>query len=850
MKEVFNSFHNFKSPGIDQIPPQALKNLGDATIERIVRLYKASYLLGYVPNRWLAANVKFLPKPGKDTYDVPTSFRPISLMSYLHKALEKLFLWRLEETVFANKPIHHNQHGFRPGYSCESALTNVVSQVEHTFLQGEQGIGIFCDLVGAFDAVTYKSILQSFRKRGFDPLFIEWYSYYLYNRFVTIDLKGVQVTRRCTRGVPQGGVLSPLAFNCATEDGLNLFEDDAPTPDTFRPPATAAERAKRNRKVKTTSKTTKRKRPLVNTAPTQPPRVTVSTTAFADDLCFYITGGPIGDLQKKAQSVMDKASAWSKTKGMQFSSSKTVALIFSRVKYKTPPQLILNGIPLPYSPLAKYLGVYLDTKLTWRDHVDIKIKKAKKTLMSIVRVCHPTWGISPLAAAYYWKQCILPMFTYGCLVWHRVCRYKGIQRQLKSFQRLALKMMGPLRHSTPTRGLEVINYFRPIELETRRLAAEAYLRTEERLLVPAASLQTKELPLKGHRQWCFEYLEYLRYPYLGKPSDACIRQWMWQKSYKVDLESTKSTCPYYGQPKSDAFFTIFTDGSIQRNPNNRFETQAGGGLYICGGTYTQSNKLGKHVTIFQAEMHSIRRGALWLLEHYRELEGYNVCIYTDSLASLLALKKPFTKSKLVLSTMKLLNRAATKCNNLWLRWVKSHSNVVYNDKADELAVAAAANPNEGDIVEDLPLLAPELAKRQILTATDHLWNVLFKALRYPEECRQTKQWFPTVDKARSRKILSCNRSQWGKLNQFMTGHNHLGRHSNIVDPTSNPICSLCDFGYVQDTQHIIAECPYFLGLRSDIFNEYVIVPPFDHLPIGKVLQFLHQSELDALVWEV
>ena len=200
--------------------------------------------------------------------------------------------------------------------------------------------------------------------------------------------------------------------------------------------------------------------------------------------------------------------------------------------------------------------------------------------------------------------------------------------------------------------------------------------------------------------------------------------------------------------------------------------------------------------------------------------------------------------------MKLLNRAATKCNNLWLRWVKSHSNVVYNDKADELAVAAATNPNAGDIVEDLPLLAPELAKRQILTATDHLWNVLFKALRYPEECRQTKQWFPTVDKARSRKILSCNRSQWGKLNQFMTGHNHLGRHSNIVDPTSNPICSLCDFGYVQDTQHIIAECPYFLGLRSDIFNEYVIVPPFDHLPIGKVLQFLHQSELDALVWEV
>ena len=101
----------------------ALKSVGPATMDRIVRLFKASYLLGYIPNNWLVANVKFLPKPGKESYDKPNSFRPISLMPYLHKALEKLFLWRLEEVHFSKFPIHHNQHGFRPGYSTESALT-------------------------------------------------------------------------------------------------------------------------------------------------------------------------------------------------------------------------------------------------------------------------------------------------------------------------------------------------------------------------------------------------------------------------------------------------------------------------------------------------------------------------------------------------------------------------------------------------------------------------------------------------------------------------------------------------------------------------------------------------------
>ena len=92
VKEVFNSFKSFKSPGVDNIVPIALKNLGDMAIERIVRLFKASYLLGYVPNRWLASNVKFLPKMGKDSYDKPNAFRPISLTSFLHKALEKLLL--------------------------------------------------------------------------------------------------------------------------------------------------------------------------------------------------------------------------------------------------------------------------------------------------------------------------------------------------------------------------------------------------------------------------------------------------------------------------------------------------------------------------------------------------------------------------------------------------------------------------------------------------------------------------------------------------------------------------------------------------------------------------------------
>ena len=95
------------------------------------------------------------------------------------------------------------------------------------------------------------------------------------------------------------------------------------------------------------------------------------------------------------------------------------------------------------------------------------------------------------------------------------------------------------------------------------------------------------------------------------------------------------------------------------------------------------------------------------------------------------------------------------------------------------------------------------------------------------------------------------RLKWGKLIQFYTGHNYLARHDFLcygaVDESYDPMCTLCDFNYLQTSEHIVSECPYFLGNRSQIFGAYVLDPPYDY-PIGKVLSFLFQSGLDAFSW--
>ena len=129
-----------------------------------------------------------------------------------------------------------------------------------------------------------------------------------------------------------------------------------------------------------------------------------------------------------------------------------------------------------------------------------------------------------------------------------------------------------------------------------------------------------------------------------------------------------------------------------------------------------------------------------------------------------------------------------------------------------------------------------------------MWEFLYHRLTYPEECRQTKQWFSHISKRRSMRILKCTRLQWGKLVQLMTGHNFLARHNYVVDNDLDPHCPLCTLDYIQDSCHFFAECPIFLDIRLTLFKHRVLEPPFDDLPISDVLKFLLQSGSEALAW--
>ena len=383
---------------------------------------------------------------------------------------------------------------------------------------------------------------------------------------------------------------------------------------------------------------------------------------------------------------------------------------------------------------------------------------------------------------------------------------------------MALKMMGPLRHSTPTRGLEIINYCRPLELECRRIAAEAYIRTQGKEKVSPAEMYTTKVTQKGHRQFCQEFLQEINYPLIDREIDTSIRKWTWSRKFEVDRTNLNHG-EKYGLPIYDTRIQIYGGATIHHLNEN--QCTAGAGFSVNEGVITDSFSLGLFVEEGQAALYCLKRQAIWILKNQQEAAGERITLYTNYKPCLDALERVVTTSKLEYKTIQLLNAAAGKCDRLVIRWI-SGTNTLYKDA---LALAKTAASNGAQPVYDAPLPTKEMSSKHILIGTDKLWTILYHQLQYPERCRQTKDWWPKPDKERSNQILSLKRKQWGKMVQFMTGHNHLARHNNIVDPNESPTCSLCDYGYPQDTAHIIGECPdpHLMKIRIDIFGERYIV---------------------------
>ena len=307
-----------------------------------------------------------------------------------------------------------SQYGFRAGVSTETALHEFVRRVEHCLVRKKPALGIFLDIVGAFDNVTFRSFAAAPRGLGMSKIITLWIETLLGHRTVQVELYGDKVKREVVKGNPQDGMLSPFLWNCVLNSLLLELRSRG-----------------------------------------------FYVQAYADDLAVLVTGADMLWIRGMAQKVISIAANWALEQELQFSSKKTEIVLFTHKRNPDLGSLSMNGTKL--SKEARLLGVTLDSKLTWKPHITRITRKATTALMQCRKIEGKTWGIKPSMMKWIYTAMIRPIMSYACVSWAGGLNKKYLVRKLKKVQRLACLMISSAFPGTPTSALEILLNTTPIE---------------------------------------------------------------------------------------------------------------------------------------------------------------------------------------------------------------------------------------------------------------------------------------------------------------------------------------------------------------------------------------------------
>ena len=364
--DIINQLKNKTTQGHHGISPKLLKDLKHPLSSPLATIINKSLSEGKFPDIMKIARINPIFK-AKDKTDI-SNYRPISILPTLSKVFEKVIFKRLYSFLEKYSILSENQFGFRPKHSTIDAIIQFTNQITEGFKNKKTSVGLFCDLSKAFDTIDHGILIKKLHYYGIRGLALQLIKSYLTERKMYVQIEQSKSNQLIlTHGVPQGSILGPLLFIIYINDLPNsLCHGNA--------------------------------------------------TMFADDTNILKSAHNTQILIKEMNEDANNLYNWFSANKLSLNISKTYFIVFSKSKNVklSGLKIKIGNTEIERKETTLFLGMHIDSKLNWHEHILNLHTKISKSIYMINRTKH---YLPKRQLKILYHSLIQPHIEYGLILW-------------------------------------------------------------------------------------------------------------------------------------------------------------------------------------------------------------------------------------------------------------------------------------------------------------------------------------------------------------------------------------------------------------------------------------------------
>ena len=392
---VMAKFKKSNGFGVDGISSFFLKIGMPVLAPVLCDIFNWSLASGTFPHNWKIARVSPIYKDGN--IEDRSNYRPISVLPVISRLFEKIIFDQMYKYFVANKLFFSDQSGFRALHSVLTCLLKCTNDWYMNFDKGLYTGVIFIDLKKAFDTVDHDILIAKLCHYGVAGKELDWFKSYITDRKQCCKVNGhVSKLQDIKCGVPQGSCLGPLLFL--------IYVNDLPF---------ALDRTR--------------------------------ATMYADDTSISYSSRSVTDLTQVINADLDSIRLWLEGNKLSLNVAKTQSMILgSGVRLRSlgrnddtaSPDFQINEDRIAFKSNVKYLGVQIDSQLSWKEHITVALSKISRGV-GMLKYSKKFLSLETVQKMYL--GIVDPHIRYCCSVWG--CAGDTILQKLQKIQNRAARIV-------------------------------------------------------------------------------------------------------------------------------------------------------------------------------------------------------------------------------------------------------------------------------------------------------------------------------------------------------------------------------------------------------------------------